>query len=104
MSLLAGVAAVRLLEWEDSAEMEWTEGAGAEGAEWIECGDDGVRVLQEQAAGRRECENRAECSVDGFDLHLAVAGERRGALEGEGEALREREVVVVGERNYLVRR
>jgi len=94
---LVGVVVVGVwLDGVDGTEMEWTEGAGAEGAQWVECGDDGVGVLKQQAAGGGERENGAKGAVEGFDLYLAVAGEGRSALEGEGEALGERKVVGVG--------
>jgi len=99
---LVGVAVVGVwLDGVDSAEMEWAEGAGAEGTEGVERGDDGVGILEQQAAGGGEREDGAEGAVEGFDLYLAIAGEGCGALEGEGEALREREVVGVGQRDGL---
>ena len=59
---------------EDRAHVEGTEGAWAEGAEWVEGSDDGVGVLEEQTAGGRQCEDGAEGAVEGFDLQLTVAG------------------------------
>jgi len=80
--LLVGVMAVSGANGcgEDGAHLQRTEGAGAEGAQGIERGDDGVGVLQEQAAGGSEGEDGAEGSVNGFDLDLAVAGEGCGGF------------------------
>ena len=81
----------------DGAEAEGAEGAGAEGPQGIEGGDDGVGVLEDEAAGGREGEHGAEGPVEGLDLDLAVAREGIGALEGEGEQRREGKVIGVGE-------
>jgi hypothetical protein len=88
----------------DRAEVQRSEGAGAEGAQRVERRDEGVGVLQEQAAGGGEREDGAQSAVEGFDLYLTVAREDGGALEREGEARGERQVVGVGEGDVVARR
>ena len=81
----------------DGAQVQGAEGAGAEGTQGVKRGDDGARVLQQQAARRGESQDGAERAVEGLDFDLAVAGERCGCFEGEGDARGERDVVGVGE-------
>ena len=81
----------------DGAHAQGTEGAGAEGAQGIEGGDDGVGVLEEQAARGGEGQDGAERSVKGFDLDLTIAGEAVRTLEREREEGREGKIVLIGQ-------
>jgi len=75
------------LDREDCAEVQWAESAGAEGAQRIKRCDDGVGILQEQAAGWCEGQDGAKRAVEGFYFDLAVAWEGCCALECEGKAI-----------------
>jgi hypothetical protein len=86
---------VRRFGREDGADVQGTEGAGAEGTERIERGDDGVGVLEKQAAGGSKCEDGAKGAIESLNFELAVAGKGGGAFECEGKQGGQGEVVGV---------
>ncbi len=69
------------------------EGAGAERTQRVQRRDDGVRVLQDQAARRGKRQHGAQRSVQGLDLDLAATWEAVRALEREGEQGSEGKIV-----------
>jgi hypothetical protein len=66
----------------DRAKAERTEGGGAEGRKWVEGGEEGMGVLQDEFAGG-DGEGGAEGLVSVRDFELAGARERRDGLERE---------------------
>ena len=80
----------------DGAEAEGAEGGGSKGPEGVEGGEEGVVVLQNEAAGG-DAEGGVEALVSVGDLDGCVAGEGLGGFEREGELLVGGKVILVGE-------
>ena len=76
----------------DGAHTKGTEGAWAKRPQRIQRRNDGVGILQEQAARGRKGQDGAR-SVERLNLELAITWEAIRALECEGEQRRERKIV-----------